>query len=276
TGISRLGEGAGTGRTFEELQRIVAYVVLIADRFKGQTDLNVLPGQVTRKTKKDGSVLVKYRPAHPCSLSMATAEAILIEDAQRSMNVKATASLMPREIETTYVIGQPRKLVVVGQRPQEYLQSVFRKPALPILCYDSPLARRVMTSAHEVDHSGVTSTVLRSRKKAWIIKGRSLARGIRNHCFQCRIEAKRCSGQVMAPTPAHRLGPAPPFFSTAIDLFGPLEVRGTVDKRKTGKAWGVIFVDTATSAVHVELAESYSCDSFMAAMRNFMNTHGAP
>ncbi|OBQ32518.1 MAG: hypothetical protein AN484_27885, partial [Aphanizomenon flos-aquae WA102] len=68
----------------------------------------------------------------------------------------------------------------------------------------------------------------------------------------------------------------PPFFSTAIDLFGPLEVRGTVDKRKTGKAWGVIFVDTATSAVHVELAESYSCDSFMAAMRNFMNTHGAP
>ncbi|OBQ33960.1 MAG: hypothetical protein AN484_26950, partial [Aphanizomenon flos-aquae WA102] len=153
TWISRLSKRAGTGRSFERLQRIVAYVVLIADRFKGQTDLNVLPGQVTRKIKKDGSVLVKYRPAHPCSLSMATAEAILIEDAQRGMSLKATASLMPREVETTYVIGQPRKLVVVGQRPQEYLQSVFKKPALPILRYDSPLARRVMISAHEVDHS---------------------------------------------------------------------------------------------------------------------------
>ncbi|OBQ34069.1 MAG: hypothetical protein AN484_26880 [Aphanizomenon flos-aquae WA102] len=92
----------------------------------------------------------------------------------------------------------------------------------------------------------------------------------------CKQIAKLCGGQIMAPTPPHRIGPAPPFYSTAIDLFGPYEYRDTVNKRKTAKAWGVMFVDTATSAVHVELAESYSCDSFMAAMRNFMNTHGAP
>ena len=50
--ISRLSKRAGTGRTFEKLQRIVAYVVLIAARFKGQTDFNVLPGEVTQITAK--------------------------------------------------------------------------------------------------------------------------------------------------------------------------------------------------------------------------------
>ncbi len=61
-----------------------------------------------------------------------------------------------------------------------------------------------------------------------------------------------------------------------MDLFGPLSIVGTVNKRTTTKAWGVIFVCTATSLAHVELAESYSTEAFLLALRRFMALHGAP
>jgi hypothetical protein len=38
----------------------------------------------------------------------------------------------------------------------------------------------------------------------------------------------------------------------------------------------VIFVCTATSAIHLELAESYSTDSFLQALRRFVCLHGCP
>jgi hypothetical protein len=80
----------------------------------------------------------------------------------------------------------------------------------------------------------------------------------------------------MAPLPEHRMGPTPQFFSTAVDLFGPLPISGSVNKRSTGKAWGVIFVCMSTSLAHVEIAETYSTESFLMALKRFMALHRAP
>jgi hypothetical protein len=66
------------------------------------------------------------------------------------------------------------------------------------------------------------------------------------------------------------------FSTTAVDLFGPLQYKDMVRKRVTGKGWGVIFVCTASSAIHLELTESYSTDSFLQALRRFMCIHGTP
>ncbi len=82
--------------------------------------------------------------------------------------------------------------------------------------------------------------------------------------------------QKMAPLPEHRIGPAPVFESTAVDLFGPITFQDTINKRGNGKAWGVVFVCTATSLVHVEVTDAYSTDSFLLAVRRFMAIHGAP
>jgi hypothetical protein len=46
----------------------------------------------------------------------------------------------------------------------------------------------------------------------------------------------------MTPLPEHRVGPAPVFESTAVDLFGPITFQDTINKRGNGKAWGVVFV----------------------------------
>ncbi len=82
--------------------------------------------------------------------------------------------------------------------------------------------------------------------------------------------------QKMAPLPEHCVGPAPVFESTAVDLFGPIIFQDTVNKRGNGKAWGVVFVCTATSLVHVEITDAYSTDSFLLAVRRFMAMHRAP
>jgi uncharacterized membrane protein len=74
----------------------------------------------------------------------------------------------------------------------------------------------------------------------------------------------------------HRVGPSPIFPSIAVDLFRPIEYQGIVKKRQVGKGWGVIFVCTATSGIHVEFIDTYSTDSFLMALRLFMCAWGVP
>jgi hypothetical protein len=62
----------------------------------------------------------------------------------------------------------------------------------------------------------------------------------------------------------------------AVDLFGQIEYQGTVNKRQVGKGWGVVFVCTTTSAVHIEFVDTYSTDSFLMALRRFMCLRGTP
>jgi hypothetical protein len=69
----------------------------------------------------------------------------------------------------------------------------------------------------------------------------------------------------------HRFSPRAIFQSVAIDLFGPIEYQGTVNK-----GWGVMFVCTTTSAMHVEFMDTYSTDSFLMTLRRFMCVRGTP
>ena len=147
---------------------------------------------------------------------------------------------------------------------------------IPVLPCKNQLSRLYMTEAHNVDHGGINTTVMRSRAKVWIIQGAKLAKKVVNQCYRCRLNKKKLLNQVMAPLPEERLTPAPVFNSVALDLFGPLEFRDLVKKRVTGKGWGVIFVCMATSAVHLELVESYSTESFLQALRRFICIRGTP
>jgi hypothetical protein len=108
------------------------------------------------------------------------------------------------------------------------------------------------------------------------VKAKKLAKSVKRGCFTCRRRAKVRETQKMAPLPEHRMRPAPVFESTAVDLFGPITFQDTINKRGSGKAWGVLFVCTATSLVHVEVTDAYSTDSFLLAVRRFMAIHGAP
>jgi hypothetical protein len=79
-----------------------------------------------------------------------------------------------------------------------------------------------MKKALEKGHGGAVSTLPRSRKETWIIRGRALAESVRAGCKECLLKEKKCIEQRMGPLPDHRVGPCPIFQYVAVDLFGPI------------------------------------------------------
>ena len=71
-----------------------------------------------------------------------------------------------------------------------------------------------------------------------------------------------------------RTTPSPPFNFSMVDLFGPYMVRGEIQKRISGKAWGVLFTDMVSRAVHIEVVFGYDTDSFMLVLRRFASIRG--
>ncbi len=156
------------------------------------------------------------------------------------------------------------------------MRVAYDRGDLPILPARHPLSRLYLEEAHKMDHAGVDAMVMRSRSQVWITRVGPKAGAVKWACLACKRSAKRLGEQKMAPLPEHRMEPTPPFYSTEVDLFGPLPISGSVNKRSTGMAWGVILVCTSTSLAHMEIAETYSTESFLMAVRRFMALHGAP
>jgi hypothetical protein len=122
-----------------------------------------------------------------------------------------------------------KKILTLGGRQKNYLRVAYDKGDLPILPALHPLSRLYLEEAHKMDHAGLDAMVMRSRSQVW------KAGAVKRACFTCKRSAKRL-GEQMAPLPEHRMGPTPPFYSTAMGLFGPLLISGSVNKRSTGKA----------------------------------------
>lgn len=75
----------------------------------------------------------------------------------------------------------------------------------------------------------------------------------------------------MANLPEDRLEPAPPFTFSAAGYFGPWYVK---EGRREVKRYGVLFTCLASRAVHLEVANSLSTDSFLNAYRRFIGRRG--
>lgn len=75
----------------------------------------------------------------------------------------------------------------------------------------------------------------------------------------------------MSDLPQERVDPAPPFTYAGVDFFGPLYVK---DKRSERKRWGVLFTCLSSRAIHLEVSNTLSTDSFINALRRFVARRG--
>jgi len=250
-------------RSLAKVLNIYAYVFMAIKKWKSW--------------KKKTQAQAKRGPITPPSgEAVQSAEYFLIEEAQRSVEKSKIESLLPEKTEVVDMLGVTRSIILVGGRVKARYRVGYDKDGLPVLPANHPLSILYLTQAHEIDHGGVNTMVMRSRGQVWIIQAAKTAKKIKRGCYRCRRLWKPLAMQKMAPMAEARLGPAPIFNSTAVDLFGPMEYKDMVKKRVTGKGWGVIFVCMASSAIHIELTESYSTDSFLQALRRFMCLHGTP
>jgi hypothetical protein len=210
---------------------------------------------ITKRSRTVGKETVTTH-SPPAEQYREAARLCLLRDAQASLE-KSRLKGLSVESGVYNVEGfADKEILTLGGRQKNYLRIAYDRGDLPVLPARHLLSRLYLEEAHRTDHAGIDAMVMRSRAQVWITQVRPKAKAVKNACFACKRSARRLGEQKMAPLPEHRMGPTPLFFSTAVDLFGPLPIVGSVNKRTTGKAWGVIFVCTSTSLAHVEVAES--------------------
>ena len=163
-------------------------------------------------------------------------------------------------------------ILIVGGRLDSALVAFDVKHPI-ILPSRGRITQLLIEDTHRrVGHQGREHVLAQLREKFWIVRGSSAVRRMLRQCLQCR---KRCAlpmAQKMAPLPEQRtLSENPPFTNTGVDCFGPFF---TKRGRAKVKVYGVIFTCLVSRAVHLELADSLSADSFINALRRFIARRG--
>lgn len=146
----------------------------------------------------------------------------------------------------------------------------------PIILPDkSYIVKLLIENTHRKQlHAGINQTLVAVRDRFWVIRGRALVRRIVKSCILCRKYAPVRLQVPMAPIPRDRIMRANTFQVTGVDYTGPVYV---VDKGgKVNKSYISLFTCATIRAVHIELVEDMTTDSFLKAFRRFVSRRGMP
>ena len=133
-----------------------------------------------------------------------------------------------------------------------------------------------MRRAHESGHRGRDATLARFRLSYWVVQGSKLGQSVQSKCQKCKLREAKFQQQQMGLLPDARLKPSPAFNYVMLDLFGPYLIRGEVQKRTSGKAYGILFTDLVMRAIHIEVVLGYDTESFLMALSRFVSVRGLP
>ena len=196
-------------------------------------------------------------------------------------SIKAVQKLMHKDIEAGKFRGlnpclNEDGIYLVSGRMEYWFEHTYNTKGLILLPSNHRFSLLYALYIHKLCHLGVAALVSKIRRKFWIVNLPTLVKKIRYNCVTCRKLDKDLGKQIMAPLPMDPLKTCPTFFKTSLDLFGPLEVKGEVNKRTKGKVFGVIFTCMYTRAVYCDESQNYSTDAFLLVLRRFVAIHGYP
>ena len=159
-------------------------------------------------------------------------------------------------------------------RSLEQLLGITR---LPVLMSSTRLAKLLMWDCHSEDHRRSHSDALaRSRERAWIVKGTSLAKLVTKNCPKCKLADRHVAKQLMPDLPLHQTIPCPPFTNISLDFLGPYKVKGLGNQRARIKVYGLVIVFQNVRAVKLLAVPRYDTYSFLLDFSRFASDHGAP
>jgi hypothetical protein len=142
-----------------------------------------------------------------------------------------------------------------------------------ILPKNNQVSKLIAQHCHElVQHQGRGMTIQEIRNQGyWIIGCTSIVYNTISKCVTCRRMFRKPEVQKMADLPSDRLSTEPPFTYVGADYFGPWLIK---EGRKELKRYGVMFTCMASRAIHLEVANSLTTDSFINALRRFISIRG--
>ena len=126
----------------------------------------------------------------------------------------------------------------------------------------------------EICHGGTAHTLARLRQKYWIPQGRTAIKAVLKKCLTCiRFQGGPYKIKPVSPWPKSRVTVSSPFTNTGVDYFGPLYIKSVGPQTKV---WICLFTCTAVRAIHLEVVENMSAESFLEALRRFIARRGKP
>ncbi|XP_071171200.1 uncharacterized protein [Mytilus edulis] len=131
------------------------------------------------------------------------------------------------------------------------------------------LCKLIVMDAHARNfHSGLESTVTFIRQSYWFPSIRQCVKSILRNCVTCRkITGRPYLTPDPPPLPSDRLNDSPPFTVTGVDFTGALNVR--TKSNSISKAYICLFTCANTRAVHLEIVEDLTEQTFILAFRRF-------
>ena len=153
----------------------------------------------------------------------------------------------------------------VGGRLQRSSLSFQEKHPI-IMPRDNHITTMVIAYHHaKVQHQGRGMTLNEIRSSGrWIVGCSKAVSNYIHKCVKCRRMRRRVEEQRMANLPEERVEPSPPFTFCGMDCFGPFRVK---EGRKEHKRYGLLFTCMSSRAIHIEILDDMTTDSFIDALR---------
>ena len=132
--------------------------------------------------------------------------------------------------------------------------NAYNNSSLILLPHNHRISRLYVEHIRGISHLGVASTICKIHTRFWITRLGSMVNNIRSKCVKCRRLKSNLQQQIMAPIPLYRLKPAPAFYNVYIDFFGPFKIKNVINKRSTGKGFGVIFTCGNSRTIYCDIS----------------------
>ena len=145
----------------------------------------------------------------------------------------------------------------------------------PILARSHPATRLLIEWTHRRNgHVGPDHVLALLREGYWIVSARIAINQVVQRCFFCRVRRAKKQFPFMANLPQCRAAiDEPPFSHCGVDLIGLVLIK---QGRKQIKRWIVLFTCLTIRCIHLEIVEDCETDSFINAVRRFVNRRGSP
>lgn len=126
-------------------------------------------------------------------------------------------------------------------------------------------------------HAGPQLLLSSIREKFWPLAGRSLAKQVVHKCLKCFRVSPKFHTPMMGNLPSTRVVASLPFHVVGVDYAGPVMIK---DRKGRGakylKAYICLFVCFASKAIHLELVNDLTTQSFILCLRRFIARRGKP
>lgn len=229
-------------------------------------------------------LLRRARKVKSCDLSTVSerqsAERLIIKDIQsqaygEEIKLLKKRHQLPRHSKLYHLdafLDAEGVLKVGGRLSRSPFPNSFKHPT--VIPPGHHMTNLIIAHHHEtVKHQGKGFTMNEIRSNGYWICGlsRAVATHIR-HCVTCRRLRRPAESQRMSDLPVERTEPTPPFTYCGMDCFGPF---WTKQGRKQEKRYGLLLTCFCSRAIHIEMLEDLSTDTFINGLRCFIALRGA-